>query len=213
MRYSPQIVYTNNIILLFYLSTKPQDIYIYIMYIRIYRGGKNHVMLAVNICYYIMYTQILNGGDSMGAMIIGIFSRFFMYLYLFFMFILVVFLFFVPAAILRFLLLKRPAEKSEWYKILKIESVICGVFTIISFIISLRYYSGGAEILKAVLSELICCAFEFGTIFCVQWLILRIPKNNYFSKYSLKKKTSVFFKDKTGLYCTTDYTYHDADNN
>lgn len=156
----------------------------------------------------------------MGAMIIGIFTGFLMYLYLFLMFILVILMFFVPAAVIRFFLLKRPAEKKEWYRILRIECIICGIFAVISILLSLRYAAGGGEITKTVLSALISFIFEFSTIFCVQWLILRIPKNKLFSKERFRKKASDYIRDKknesadkTGMYYTTDYTYHDADDN
>lgn len=111
----------------------------------------------------------------MGAMIIGIFSGLATYAFLGFLLIIMCYLCIAPVLIIRFILLKRPIQKQEWYKILKGECIFYGVITL-AFLI-LTYGTTVSDNLPIV-SSLLCLAElvpTYGAVFCIQWLILKIP--------------------------------------
>ena len=72
----------------------------------------------------------------MGAMIIGIITGSIIYAFYFFVFIFYCFFTLTPPIVLRFFYFKRPLQKSEWQKLVKIE---CIFFGLIIAVLSLIY--------------------------------------------------------------------------
>lgn len=104
----------------------------------------------------------------MDAMLVGIFTGAMIYFFAAVTLLLTVYFIFLPAVLLRFLLMRRPVTRDEWKLILKYELIFYGSVYITWTLFSIS----GTDILTLI-KDIVTSVPGFGAVFCLQWLILR----------------------------------------
>ncbi|MBQ7595849.1 MAG: hypothetical protein IJU45_04195 [Clostridia bacterium] len=111
--------------------------------------------------------SFFRAGDLMGAMLFSIFASFFVTGFRVFLFIT---LLFVPGTVARFLVKKRPLDKSERKKFRLIFAI---VYICYAVIFRLNEYSGFADFIKLAVATALCLAVWL----TLNSLITKIPKS------------------------------------